>query len=63
MKITKLSKGYRINLSDTEMNLLRNINDEGIQGYFEMHEGDTTGLHPAEKRILTEIQTNKREWL
>lgn len=63
MKITKLSKGYRINLSDTEMNLLRNINGEGIQGYFEMHEGDAAGLDPAEKRILTEIQTNKREWL
>lgn len=63
MKITKLSKGYRINLSDTEMNLLRNINAEGIQGYFEMHEGAATGLDPAEKRILTEIQTNKREWL
>ena len=63
MKITKLSKGNRINLSDTEMNLLRNINGEGIQGYFEMYEGDATGLDPAEKRILTEIQTKKREWL
>ena len=63
MKITKLSKGYRINLSDAEISLLRNINREGIQGYLEMHEGDTTGLGPPEKRILTEIQTNKREWL
>tara|TARA_R100001463_G_scaffold123042_1_gene179670 strand:+ start:460 stop:651 length:192 start_codon:yes stop_codon:yes gene_type:complete len=62
MKITKLSKGYRINLSDTEMNLLRNINSEGIQGYFELHESDETGLGAPEKRILTEIQTDKREW-
>jgi len=63
MKITKLSKGYRINLSDTEMNLLRNINIEGIQAYFELHESDGTGLGTPEKRILTEIKTNKREWL
>jgi hypothetical protein len=62
MKITKLSKGYRINLSDAELSLLREINNEGIQAYFEMHEGDTTGLNPPEKRILTEISTNKREW-
>ena len=63
MKITKLSKGYRINLADTELSLLRNINDEGIQTFFEMHESNTTGLASDEKRILTEIRTNKREWL
>lgn len=63
MKITKLKKGYRINLSDSEMHLLRIINTEGIQAYFEMHEGDLTGLNPPEKRILTEIMNDKREWL
>ena len=63
MKITKLKKGYRINLSDSEMGLLRAINDEGIVAYYEMHDGDLTGLNPPEKRILTEIQTMKREWL
>lgn len=63
MKVTKLKKGYRINLSDTEMSLLRHINDEGIQGYYEMQSNDQTGLDSAEKRILTEIQTMKREWL
>lgn len=63
MKITKLKKGYRINLSDSEMRLLRDINEEGIMSYYELHDGDSTGLNPPEKRILTEIQTMKREWL
>ena len=63
MKITKLKKGYRINLSDSEMSLLRSINTEGIQAYYEMQNFDQTGLKSAEKRILTEIQTMKREWL
>ena len=63
MKVTKLKKGYRINLSDTEMSLLRQINVEGIQAYFELHDVNQTGLDLAEKRILTEIQTMKREWL
>jgi hypothetical protein len=63
MKVTKLKKGWRINLSDSEMRLLRIINSEGLQAYVEMHDGDTTGLDPAEKRILTEIMNSKRDWL
>ena len=63
MKVTKLKKGYRINLSDAEMGLLREINAEGLQAYIEMHDEDLTGLNPAEKRILTEIMNSKREWL
>ena len=62
MKVTKLKKGYRINLSDSEMALLRIINSEGIQAYLEMG-NDSNGLKPAEKRILTEIEIMKREWL
>lgn len=63
MKVTKLKKGWRINLSDAEMGLLRMIGTEGLQAYVEMHEEDTTGLNSAEKRILTEIVNSKREWL
>lgn len=63
MKITKLKKGYRINLTDIEMELLRNINGEGFVAYAEMHEEDMTNLSAPEKRILTEIIKNKREWL
>ncbi len=63
MKITKLKKGYRINLTDTEMVLLRDIHGEGLTAFLEMHYEDSTGLNPAEKRIMTEIQDGKREWL
>jgi hypothetical protein len=63
MKITKLKKGYRINLTDTEMGLLREINSEGIIAYQEMQIEGATPLNPAEKRILTEISNGKREWL
>ena len=62
MKVTKLKKGYRINLSDSEMRLLREINSEGIQAYVELG-NESNGLAPSEKRILTEIGTMKREWL
>ena len=63
MKVTKLKKGYRINLSDSEMLLLRHINTEGLQAYLEMHCEDSTALNTAEKRILTEIMNSKRDWL
>jgi len=63
MKITKLKKGYRIDLTDNEMGLLQAINDEGLMGYTEMHHEDMTGLSTPEKRILTEINNDKREWL
>ena len=63
MKITNLKKGYRINLTDTEMELLRSIHSEGFIAYTEMHEEDMTGLSAPEKRILTEIYNGKRKWL
>ena len=63
MKITKLKKGYRINLTDTEMALLRTIHQEGIMTYAEFFEEDATGLDKKEKRILTEVFHGKREWL
>lgn len=63
MKITKLKKGYRINLTDTEMGLLQSIHSEGYTAYIEMHDEDITGLDAPKKRILTEINNGKREWL
>lgn len=63
MKITKLKKGYRINLTDNEMALLRTIHQEGITTYAEFLEEDATGLDKKEKRILTEVFHGKREWL
>ena len=63
MKVTKLKKGYRINLTDTEMSLLQQIHCEGYIEIMEQHEDDLTGLPSAEKRILTEIENGKRPWL
>ena len=63
MKITRMKKGYIIRLSDTEMALLQEINSEGIMSYHEMHESNLTSLSSAEKRILTEIETMKRDWM
>jgi len=63
MKITRLKKGYVIRLSNSEMALLQQINNEGIMFYHEMHASDLTGLSSAEKRILTEIETMKRDWM
>lgn len=64
MKITKLSKGYRINLSDTEMAVLKRTVGEGM-GASDWEEGPLHRGHisPAEQRIMTEVQTGKREWL
>jgi hypothetical protein len=64
MKITKLKRGWRINLTDTEMSVLKIIHWEGFMWAAEAHDDDMTGLtKPAEKRILTEILEEKREWL
>ena len=63
MKVTKLSKGYRINVTETEMVLLQHIHDEGFMAISEQHDEDTTGLQPAEKRILTEVVNGTRPWL
>ena len=63
MKITRMKKGYIIRLSDTEMTLLEQINTEGIMSYHEKHVSDQTGLSSAEKKILTEIETMKRNWM
>lgn len=63
MKITKLKKGYRINLTDIEMALLRQMAGEGFMTYAELLEEDATGLDKKEKRILTEIVYGKREWI
>lgn len=63
MKITKLKKGYRINLTDIEMALLRTMAGEGFMTYADLHDENLTGLNAPEKRILTEIVYGKREWI
>jgi hypothetical protein len=62
MKVTKLKKGYRINLSDSEYDLLSNE----MQWEF-MHSGtfidqDWKHLPANQQRVLTEISNMTRDW-
>ena len=63
MRITKLKRGWRINLTDTEMNVLRVQVQEGFSTMTEDLEADCFPLGPAEKRIMTEVFNMKREWV
>lgn len=63
MKITKLKRGWRINLTDTEMVLLREQVQEGFSHMTEDLEANCSTLSPAGKRIMTEVFDMKREWL
>ena len=63
MKITRNKGGYVIRVTNTEMALLEIIHSEGMQGLMEQHYDDAAGLSSPEKRILTEIENNKRPWM
>tara|TARA_Y100001972_G_C7657837_1_gene331418 strand:+ start:2969 stop:3160 length:192 start_codon:yes stop_codon:yes gene_type:complete len=63
MKITKLKRGWRINLSDTEMDILRIQVQEGFSQMTEDIKYDCAPLSPAAKRIMTEVFDMKREWI
>jgi len=64
MKITRMKKGYIIRLSDTEMAVLERTVREGM-GAADWAEGGSQRGHiaPAEQRIMTEVQTMKRDWM
>ncbi len=63
MKITMLQKGYRINVSDSEMALLHITVEEGMGSA--MWEGGWQSSHipPEQRRIMTEIQRGQRDWM
>ena len=63
MKITKLKRGWRINLTDTEMEILQVQVQEGFSHMTEDLEAGCCPLSPAGKRIMTEIHDQKREWV
>jgi ABC-type molybdate transport system substrate-binding protein len=65
MKIKKLKNGYRINLSDTEMALLRMANEEGMATLYEINEENENSLAFStwERRIFNQIYNGEREWL
>ena len=63
MKIKKLKNGYRINLSDTEMALLRMVNEEGMATLYEIDQESSLPLYGWERRVFNEINNQEREWL
>tara|TARA_R100001510_G_C7488244_1_gene97224 strand:+ start:153 stop:371 length:219 start_codon:yes stop_codon:yes gene_type:complete len=64
MKITRMKKGYIIRLSDTEMAVLQRTVREGM-GTPDWEEGgwQRAYIPPAEQRIMTEVETQKRDWM
>ena len=63
MKVTRLKKGYRINLSDSEFDLLSGeMALEFFAGACYLDE-DWGHLPPAQQAILTQIANSKRIWL
>lgn len=61
MKITRMKKGYIIRLSDTEMAVLDVTMSEGMGSG--MWQGENQHMEPEQKRIITEVQTMKRDWM
>lgn len=61
MRITRMKKGYIIRLSNTEMDVLQHTVEEGMGSG--MWHGDNGHMEPAEQRIMTEVQTQKRDWM
>ena len=63
MKITMLQKGYRINVSDSEMALLHIVVEEGMGSVLWEEEWQRSHIPPEQKRIMTEIQRGQRDWM
>lgn len=61
MRITRMKKGYIIRLSDTEMAVLDVTMSEGMGSG--MWQGEHQHMDPEQKRIITEVQTMKRDWM
>ena len=62
MKVTRLKKGYRINLSDSEYDVLSVEMQYEFMGSGTYVDSDWKHLPPAQQRVLTEIANNKRDW-
>jgi len=62
MKITRLKKGYVIRVTDTEFSVLDITMQEG-RGSGMWVDEDNGHMKPAEQRIITEVNSNKRDWM
>jgi len=59
-----MEKGYVIRLTDTEMAVLEETVMEGQgSGLWEDVELGNSHLPPARQRIITEVNTGKRDWM
>jgi hypothetical protein len=64
MKITRLKSGYVIRVTDSEMAVLEETVSEGMgSSLWDDVEGGDSHLPPAEQRIITEVNTCKRDWM
>ncbi len=64
MKITRLKKGYVIRVTDTEMAVLEDTVSEGMgSSLWDDAERGYSHMPPAQQRIITEVNTNKRDWM
>lgn len=62
MKVTKLKKGYRINLSDSEYNLLSGEMQWEFMFSSTFVDKDWKHLPANQQRVLTEISNMTRDW-
>tara|TARA_S200002703_G_scaffold143791_1_gene137024 strand:- start:346 stop:564 length:219 start_codon:yes stop_codon:yes gene_type:complete len=64
MKITRLKKGYVIRVTDAEMAVLEETVSEGMGSslWDDVEEG-YSHMPPAQRRIITEVNTCKRDWM
>ena len=63
MKVTRMKRGYVIRLSDSEYDLLSNEMQYEFMGSTTYVDQDWEHLPPAQQRVLTEISSQKRDWL
>ncbi len=62
MKVTRLKKGYQINLSDYEYSLRAHEMIPEAMAATTFVDEDWGHLHPAEQRICREICNGTRNW-
>ena len=62
MKITRLKKGYKIRVTDTEFSVLEKTMNEGMGSgmWIDLDHGH---MKPAEQRIINEVCDSKRNWM
>ena len=64
MKVTRLKKGYRINLSDAEMSVLTRVFGEGAGSSMieEFDDDDMWDWTPAEKAVIRKLPHVGEHW-